>query len=106
LAISTTYERVAQVSEANGSAGDPEGYVGDPEEHPARPQDARELALVKLHEASTLLSTVGDIAGVRAVHGAMGVLLEVRGDAADRATREVEVAPVVELAAERSRRAG
>lgn len=53
-------------------------------------------ALGKLHEASAILLAAGDLAGVRAIHAAMGVLLEVTGGGT-RVTEAPKVEAVVDV---------
>lgn len=64
------------------SAMAPEGSVMATEERAGGAPDARDArmrALGKLHEASGILLTAGDLAGMRAVHEVMGMLLKIAG---------------------------
>jgi hypothetical protein len=93
----------ADATEVDGSATAMDEWPGGER---GAVRDARARALVKLHEASGILLAAGDVAGVRAVHGAMGVLLGAAEDGSGSAAAGGEDALVLGTAAERVRRAG
>ena len=102
LSVSGSVTEVdSSATEAAEQAKRPEGVGVEAAVREAR---ARARALVRLHEAGAILLAAGDMAGVRAVHGAMGVLLGAR-DQETTAREAHEVTPAI-IGARRVRHVG